>query len=431
MSLRKRPNILFFLPDQHRYDFVSTNPDLSIRTPNIDMIARRGVAFTKAFCPSPLCAPSRACLASGKSYHHCGVINNHYDYPLDQPTYYSALKNAGYHVATVGKLDLHKGTLYWKLDGSYLLHELGFSEGIDNEGKEAAPYSGAEVPKGPYMAYLHKKELAEIHVKDFQNRQSYKDTHPTPLPEEAYCDNWVTNNGLELLKKFPKDRPWYLTVNFTGPHNPMDVTKDMWSRWDGVKFPLPNCNNQFDTQTHNRIRQNYAAMIENIDRNIGILIDEVKNRDDLDNTIIIYSSDHGEMLGDHNLWEKSIYYQPSVGIPMTISGPGMSQGLTSDALVQLYDLAATILDYAGVEPMHDVDSMSLRDVLEGRRTDHRKFIVSSLDNITWPNKNLCQPWDMIFDGRYKLVLVRNTEPILFDLLNDPLENVNISKKKKG
>ncbi|MBC8458163.1 MAG: sulfatase-like hydrolase/transferase [Deltaproteobacteria bacterium] len=415
MASIKQPNILFFLPDQHRFDFLGTNAALPVRTPNIDKLASHGVLFSSALCPSPLCAPSRACLASGKSYHRCGVVNNGDDYPIEQPTYYTALRDAGYQVAGVGKFDLHKNTLDWGLDGSRLLHDWGFSEGIDNEGKYDAIRSGADVPKGPYMAYLHERGLAEIHVNDFRNRHGYKDTYPTPLPEEAYCDNWVANNGIRLLKAFPKDRPWHLVINFTGPHNPMDVTQAMRERWKDVDFPPPNDNNQWDAATHRRIRQNYAAMVENIDRHVGRFLEEVEVRGELDNTLIIYSSDHGEMLGDHNRWAKGTYYQPSVGIPMIVAGPKVTQDLRSDALVSLHDLTATILDYAGVEALPEMDSLSLRDVLEGRQSAHREFVVSGLND-----------WQSVYDGRYKLVLGQNAEPILFDLLNDPSENVNIA-----
>ncbi|MBI3971963.1 MAG: sulfatase-like hydrolase/transferase, partial [Chloroflexi bacterium] len=155
-----RPNILFFLPDQHRFDFLGTNPALPLRTPNLDRAAAQGVRFTQAFCPSPLCAPSRACLASGRDYERCGVPNNQFDYPLSQPTYYQALRDAGYRVAGVGKFDLHKATLDWGLSGDACLPEWGFTEGIDNEGKMDAVRSGALEPKGPYMAHLHARGLA-------------------------------------------------------------------------------------------------------------------------------------------------------------------------------------------------------------------------------------------------------------------------------
>lgn len=409
----QRPNILFFLPDQHRFDWLGTNAALPVRTPNLDRIAKEGILFSRAFCPSPLCAPSRASLASGKHYERCCVPNNGRDYPLDQATFYGLLRESGYHVAGVGKFDLHKSTLDWGQEGSRLVKEWGFSEGIDNEGKWDAIRSGAKSPKGPYMAYLHRRKLAEIHAADFSKRRSYAATFPTPLPEEAYCDNWVGNNGLQMLRRFSQSAPWLLVVNFTGPHNPMDVTERMHKRWQGVEFPQPNGNRRFDAATHVRIRQNYSAMVENIDRWIGIYIEELKKRHELENTLIVYSSDHGEMLGDHNRWGKSAPYHPSVGIPLILSGPGVSKGLVSEALVSLTDLAATFLDYGCVRRPADMDSLSLRPLLEGKRTSHRDYVFSGLNE-----------WRMVFDGRYKLIQAKEKPPVLYDLLKDPLENEN-------
>ena len=415
MSARPRPNFLFLLSDQHRPDFLGTNPDLPLRTPHLDALARDGTHFTRAITPSPLCAPARACLAAGKRYDRCGVPGNETDYPLAQPTYYAALRATGYHVAGVGKFDLHKRTLEWGHDGSRLLDAWGFSEGIDNEGKRDAVKSGAETPRGPYMAFLHARGLAAAHVDDFRRRRAYRDTFPTPLPDDAYCDNWIAENGLRLLRRFPADRPWHLQVNFTGPHEPMDVTAGMLERWRGVEFPPPHGGTQWDAETHRRVRRNYAAMIENIDRQIGRFLAATADRGDLDNTVVIYSSDHGEMLGDHDRWAKKTFYQPSIGVPLIVAGPGVRRGATSEALVELHDLAATMLDFAGAPAPAGMDARSLRPPLEGATTVHRPFAISALGE-----------WRCVRDERYKLVLVAGGAPRLFDLVADPWEDHDIA-----
>lgn len=133
-----RLNILFFLPDQHRADWLWTNPGLPLHTPNLQALAAMGVTFTRAYTPSPLCAPARACLASGMDYARCRTPDNRHNYPLDLPTYYQALRDAEYRVAGVGKFDLHKDVsdparMDWRLDGSRLLEEWGFTKGIDEE----------------------------------------------------------------------------------------------------------------------------------------------------------------------------------------------------------------------------------------------------------------------------------------------------------
>ncbi len=415
-AARPRPNILLLFPDQLRFDWLGLNPSVPIRTPNLDALARRGTRFTRVVTPSPLCAPARACLASGRDYSRARVPSNRADYPLDLPTYYQMLRKSGYHVTVCGKVDLHKATEDWGLDGKRRLKEWGFSDGIDNAGKNDAIRSGGVAPKDPYMAYLHKRGLAAAHVADFKKRSSYAATFPTPLPDEAYCDNWLANNGIELLRATPKGKPWHLTVNFTGPHNPMDITRSMEKRCRGRAFPQPNGNTEFPPETHVAIRQNYAAMVENIDRWVGIYVDELRKRGELENTVIAFSSDHGEMLGDHNRWAKSVPWQPSIGVPLILAGPGVKNAV-SDALVSTMDLAATFLDFANLAVPKNMDSRSLRPVLDGRAHKHRDSLRSGLND-----------WRVAWDGRYKLVRGDGPEMQLFDMEADPLENRNLAAK---
>lgn len=423
-----RPNILFFLPDQLRPDWLGYNREIPLRTPHIDRLCAEGTRFTRAFTPSPLCAPARACLASGRDYEHCGVSGNRENFPLDLPTYYQHLRAAGYLTCGVGKFDLHKdlakplAELDWGLDGSRLLAEWGFSQGIDNEGKMdgSATYRAAGRPKGPYMRYLHEKGLAEIYLREHAERKKHHDAYVTALPEEAYCDNWLSENGLEFLRNFPKDQPWHLVINFVGPHSPMDVTQRMHDAWKDEVFPLPIDNGQEEIRPddHQRIRQHYAAMIENIDRQVGRFIDAVKERGELENTLIVFASDHGEMLGDFGKWGKGTWRSASTGIPLIVAGPGITNGVQSDALVSLQDLAATFLEYAGAQPLPGMSACSLRPVLGGRATAHRPHILSGLAD-----------WRMIFDGRFKLIQQTGEPPRLFDLESDPHEHVNIAEKE--
>lgn len=434
MNQETRPNFLFFLPDQHRYDWVPWNRDLPLRMPALAGIAERGVRFSRALCPSPVCAPSRACLASGREYDRCGVKNNHDDYPLDQPTYYRALRDAGYRVAGVGKFDLHKATMDWGFAGDRLIDEWGFTEGIDNEGKMDALASwlgagsgrrvggepGTVGPRGPYMAYLQGRGLAETHIEDFKGRRGehgHNATHPTPLPPDAYCDTWIAENGLRFLRDFPADQPWHLVVNFNGPHSPMDVTEEMHARWQGVEFPPPVSGSPLSAEerrTHTAVRQNYAAMLENIDTQMARLLEVVRERGELERTVIVYSSDHGEMLGDHGRWGKQSWLQPSAGVPLVVAGPGVRRGAESEALVSTHDLAATFLEMAGAAPLPEMDSKSLVPHLAGRSEGHRDYVRSGLDG-----------WRLVWDGRLKLVQtagdVGTLRNLLYDLEVDPGE----------
>ena len=418
-----RPNILFLFPDQHRFDWVPWNPGVPVRMPNLRALADRGVRFNRAFTPSPLCAPARACLAAGKEYARCGVVSNGQNYPIAQTTFYKLLRDRGYHVMGCGKFDLHKASSDWGLDGKRWLKEWGFSDGIDNGGKGDAVRAGRKEPKDPYMAFLEKRGLRQTHIDDSRRRSQTgaSAAFPTPLPDDAYCDNWVGQNGIDLLRAAPKEKPWFLQVNFTGPHPPWDITQGMTKLYEAVEFPQPNGGRGLAPEQNAAVRRNYSAMITNIDRWIGVYIEELRKRGELENTLIVYSSDHGEMLGDHESWGKSAPYQPSVGVPLVIAGPGVKRGLVSDALVSTMDLAATFLDCAAIKLPKDMDSLSLRPVLDGSKTSHRDHVLSGL----------C-PWSMVWDGRYKLIKgFENTgDPALFDLRDEPLENRNVAAENK-
>ncbi|TVY10969.1 sulfatase family protein [Paenibacillus cremeus] len=427
----RRPNILFLFPDTHRGDWMPYAPSvmaelgmepLSIRMPHMEALMQQGVTFTKAVTPSPLCAPARACLAAGLRYNQIGVTGNHVDYPLSRRTFYSCLKESGYRVGGVGKFDLHKATRWWGLDGWIEdLGTLGFTDGIDNAGKIDAVLSGATEPKDPYMKYLYDQGLADIHLKDMAERG--KKTHATDLPDEAYCDNWVTRNGIQMLRGFPEDQPWLLMVNFVCPHEPFDITHRMKAAWENESFPYPNqCS--VEPAVANSIRQNYAAMLENIDRSIGLLLNEIRLRGELDNTVIIYSSDHGDMLGDFDKFGKCKPERGSVHIPLVISGPGIGKGEYSEALVELQDLASTILDLAGVTPMAEAeDSLSLRPVLTGEASALREVQVSGLDE----GPQHPSAWRMASDGEWKLIVERDRPDRLYHLRDDPWENDNVAE----
>ena len=359
------------------------------------------------------------CLASGMEYDHCRVVSNAVNYPADQPTVYQMLRTAGYHVMGCGKFDLHKPELDWGLDGKRKISEWGFSDGIDNEGKHdgtRAYTQAGNKPKGPFLAYLDHLGMARTHVEDYEKRQGHGATFPTPLSDEAYGDNWITRNGLALLDAAPTDQPWFLQVNFNGPHDPWDITASMEKRWRGVKFPQPNQCTELTPATHELVRQNYAAMIENIDRRVGELVEKVRQRGELENTLIVFSSDHGEMLGDHNLWAKRHPYHGSVGVPLVVWGQDVKKGLRVEAPATTLDLVATFLDYAGVTRPAKMQSRSLRPVLTGKTAKTRDHVLSGMDK-----------WRLAIEGRYKYIRGFGAGgPMLFDTLADPHENDNLA-----
>ena len=389
---------------------------MPVRTPRLDALRSRGVTFTNAVCPSPLCAPSRACLALGLEYDASPVQGNGENVPLDATTIYGLMRDSGYHVMGCGKFDLNKGDCIagrdaWGIDGQKHLAEWGFSAGVNNEGKLDGVNSGRETPCGPYMQYLEERGARHTHIADFAARDRWS-AFATSLSDEDYCDNWVGRNGLGLLDDAPQGQPWFLQVNFTGSHNPWDITASMRGLYAGIQLPPPTPCAPSEARAHQEVRRNYAAMVENIDTWVGRYVAALEARGELDNTIIVFSSDHGEMLGDRERWAKNAPYQPSVGIPLVVAGPGAATGAVRAEPTMILDLAATFLDWADVPPQPDMDSLSLAPSLAGD-DGPRDAVLSGLG-----------PWRMAFDGAWKLIRRVDAPDEMYDLRDDPHELSN-------
>lgn len=454
-----KPNVLLVFPDQHRGDWMPYPPEvmsklgmepLDLQMPNITGLMERGVMFYKNISPAPVCGPARACLATGLNYARCGCLSNGHNTPIDKKTFYKVLRDGGYNVGGVGKFDLHKPDFDWGRDPlgwHWKLEKYGFTKefSIDSEGKRAGIKSTVNEfikpgkrkrfkdpsqyrPWGPYMTFLQERGLMHEHIKDFNRRKgpfSMFMTEPTPLPDDTYDDNWVGQNALMMLKKFPKDQPWFLQVNFPGPHEPWDVTERMKKSVEGRQYPLPTGSVEELEEVLIEVRRNYSAMVENIDRNVGLMLEEIKKRGEMENTIVIYAADHGEMLGDFGMWGKHKPWRGSESIPLVIAGPGISKNVIKDALVELQDLAATIVDYAGFTMPEAADSISLRPVLESAdpNSPHREYQCACLKE---GKKNY---WKTISDGKFKLIRERE-KTSLFNIKEDPWENDDISEDHK-
>ncbi len=438
----RRPNILLLLPDQHRGDYMPNPveylqacglPEIELQVPHLRSLMENGTTFLDCVTPSPICAPARACLALGTRYESCSVKDNTVDIPTGKKTLYTALRDVGYEVMGTGKFDVHKATKYWGADGWVEgLCELGFTRAIDNEGKFDAIIGSVspsatnpagdieklidlenEYDRGPYMKYLYEKGVAQYHVSDFSRRM--KDIHDiefTDLADEDYCDNWITNNTMRLFGEKNGDAPWFMQVNFTGPHDPWDIRKEMYESVKDRCFP-PAVDTDVPSDIVSEIRKRYVAMIENIDRNIGRILAYLESRGELENTIIIYASDHGEMLGDHGLFGKAVPYRQSVQVPLIISGPGLLAGQICHGLVELQDLTSTIIDLAGGDSRFP-ESISLKDTLVSGRDCCRSYQRSALGT-----------WRMYKDERYKFICSESGFS-LFDLDNDIDEMTDIS-----
>ncbi len=402
-----KPNILFLFPDQWRGDWWSGGGrGVPVRTPTLARLAQTGTTFTSAFTPSPLCAPARACIARGAAYSAEGVVDNGVDYPVGAPTVYQSLRDSGYHVAGCGKFDLHKAHYSWGPDGAHRLDEWGFSEGIDNEGKIDGVEAYKEGTPGPYLRFLEERGKARVHVDDFAKRMPHG-TFPTALAAEEYCDNWITQTALDLLSAAPNDKPWFLQVNYTGPHSPFDVTEEMHQWYQDTDFEGP-INPDPEPVDHLSVRQNYAAMIQNIDAGIARLLEHPRIKGHRQETLVIFASDHGEMLGDHGFFGKSVPQNGSVHVPFIVQGPGVAENRVVEDPVAILDLPATFLDAGGAE-IRGTDSVSLLPCLSGGEAP-RELVTSALCVTGKPE--LC--WRLALDSRFKYVAWSGGSEELFD-----------------
>jgi arylsulfatase A-like enzyme len=344
-----------------------------------------------------------------------------------------------------GKFDLNKPMRGWGRDGQQInngqsyVKIWGFTDAIDNAGKPAGARNYFQRPHrpDPYLAYLEEKGLATVHMNDIRGRK-FTDSYSTPITDEDYADNFIAKTGLKLLNRAPKDKPWFIQINFNGPHDPWDVTQTMKDRWKDVAFPPPNDLHKppkYSPEKMLGVWQNYAAAIENIDAWLGKYIQILEERHELENTLIVYSSDHGEMLGDHGLKHKSQPYHPSVCVPLVVAGPGVEHRPLVQKPVALIDLTPTFLEYAlGSLPdsvQKSMDATSLKAFLEGRTEELKKYVRSGYKR-----------WRLVMRDQYKLIMgypeltpfwfewfkkrPSMISPKLFDLQADPGENTNIA-----
>ncbi len=431
----QRPNLLLIMADQHRYDWLGVAGANWVRTPHLDALAGRGVRFTQTTCNAPLCAPSRISLASGLQPHRVGAMGNNAFYPRHVPTYYQELRDAGYRVGLVGKLDLHKPDTFNGRRGNLpLLYSYGFTDPVECEGKMHAG-SGWPEPHGPYNHYLQERGRLQAFCEDYRKRGRAKAWYAedSVLPTEDWEDCYIARRAAEFIAGQDGDSPWHLFVSFVGPHDPWDPPAEYAEHFRRRPMPQPvadamdgkpqwierKARSQAGASPEEvaTVRRQYTAALELIDAQVGLLLDTLAKTGAADNTYVFYTSDHGEMLGDHGLYQKSVFYEPAVRVPLLAVGPGIPQA-ESGALVEMSDLHPTLLELAGVSPRIPLDARSLWPVLRDPAASHR---INTLSQLTSAR---CLRTD-----HYKLIDNINDRPELYDLQEDPTEGRNLAEQR--
>ncbi len=445
----RAPNILLLMPDQHRADILGCAGDPVVRTPNIDRLASEGIRYEDVHCQGPLCMPARASFLTERYVRDHGVFENGWDTPTDLPTFLHSLREVGYHTACIGKMHLwvhgRRGPNGRRTkdarDRAGQMHAYGFDEPIETVGKLASVNINTE-----YSDHLAARGLLETY-RSFVQKRNYgpgtehlpnSATGSIPLPPEDYIDAWHGDRVVRWIEERDGDRPWFLWVGFPGPHDPWDAPAEYVDLYRDVAMPTPGTLRRPDVPasgpfrdfiefflwTHSSsetlsddriedIRRYYYADISVIDDAVGKIRDALVKKGIDEDTWIIYTSDHGEMMGEHRMLMKMVFYDQATRVPLIIRPPKGTAAGVVPGLVEHMDVSATIRGLAGAGGQQTFEG---RDLLGGGGEPSRSVVYS--ENYGFA---------MVRTDSHKLVFHEDTlEPSqLFDLAEDPTEDQNL------
>ncbi len=424
-----RPNILWYCTDQQRFDTIGALGNPYVQTPTLDKLVREGVAFTHAYCQSPICTPSRSSFMTGMYPSRVHNTRNGNDtFPGFPPVISKLIADRGYDCGMVGKFHLQSsghrtepriddGFSYWK-----------FSHAPRDDWETGHDYADWVKQRGGDLDAMRESE--------------------DRVAPEFHQTTWASERAIEFITQDrPTDTPWLLNINVYDPHPPFIPPRQYAERFDANAMPGPYFRDSdlahqaklgdvdfqgevCDPDGHDakQMQANYYAMIAQIDDQFARILQSLEQTGQRGNTVVIFTSDHGETLGDHGLMQKGCrFYEGLVRIPLIFSCPGrFREGLQSAALIELLDLSATLLEVCGVDVPDYVQGQSLLPILEGNApADHLRDFVRS---------EYFDALDPFFTGgsgtygtmhrtrRYKLSLYHDKNiGELYDLEQDPWE----------
>lgn len=425
-----KPNIVMIMADQMASDVIGALGHPAVKTPNLDRLVKKGVSFENTYSNSPICAPSRASFVAGKLISKIGVYDNGSEMPADTPTFLHHLRRSGYETVLSGKMHFI---------GPDQLH--GFERRLTSDIHTARFDLTPDWTRGVYHnTGTGVKRLKNPGVSELNNNLDY--------------DEKVLHRTLEQIRAFKRNkeqRPFFLCASFFHPHDPFHITSKYWDMYQDTEIPVPSAPpealdemhpfNQWIQKHHERDiceltdkgiadnRRAYYGMVSYFDDKVGQIISELERLEMMENTMIIVTSDHGEMLGEHGMWFKRTFYDPAAKVPLIISYPDhYPAGKRAGEIVSLVDLAATIMTIADVPESEKWISKMDGDSFESLLTEDNREV--------WKNEAVCeyygegpiQPMVMLRKGQYKYVYVHEHEPLLFDLNEDPFEVNDLARQ---
>lgn len=450
------PNVIFLMADQHRADALGCAGNTSAHTPNIDWLAESAIRFTKVSCQGPLCMPARASLLTERYVRDHGVYTNWAETPLDMPTSLHSLQNAGVHTALIGKAHLTRDDSSRAAhidENAELLRTRGFTEVAETGDKFTVS------PRNRYTDHLDKQGLLDFYIRHVSDRSYHGDNEsgvgatkkvpmwdatPTPLPLADYIDAWHGDAVVQWINNWNQSRPFFLFVGFPGPHDPWDAPMEALEKY-GPHTPEPpksttrpdygsagdygklvagmlhlSDTETMDSTAIENMRRAYLSNVGVIDHSVGRIIEALNTKGLLTNTWIIYTSDHGEMAGDHGLMSKCVLYEGAVRVPLIVRPPHGCEARVVDDLIEHIDVPATVRSIFGAEAVPDGEGRSLMGYFTGDDPTPRHYAVSeNWGFASFEIKSQGAYWKLIVDED-------NLTPCqLFDLIADPDEDTNL------
>lgn len=421
-----RPNLLLITTDQQRGDCLGCAGHPALETPYLDQLAERGVRFSAAYTSVPSCTPARAAILTGMDQWNHGRLtmagSDALEYPATLP---GELAKAGYHTQAVGKMHHHPQR---KLYG---FHNMVLDESGRRFGKFVSDY---------HLWFERAKE-GDYGYRDYSIDWNSWMARPSHLPEHLHPTYWTASEGINFIFRRDPTKPFFLWLSFARPHSPYDPPQVYWDMYkDHPDIPDPVVGDwaaPFDKRVDDvnapftrrsaretrRARAAYYGSITFIDHQIGRFLYEFQHMDPAayENTVIIFTSDHGDMLGDHHHWRKTYAYEGSAKVPFIVSFPRdweIQGGQVVDAPIELRDIMPTLLDAAGVPVPESVDGMSLIPLCRGQREGWRSFVQG--EHTFCYTKE--QGMQYVTDGKEKYIWFHHTgREQFFDLVNDPDE----------
>ena len=462
--MKDKPNFVIIMPDQHRADVLGC-AGTPVKTPNIDRLASEGVRFTKAFTQSPLCVPARASFLVGRYVHETGAYTNknfiHETNPeMIKWSFLNILKEHGYINIDIGKMHLVRHYGYDALtkagdkdlkiidhvEKHYpKMYELGFTECQEICGKMEGTYVGSS-----YTEALEEHKLLETYYQ-WSIKYPIILAEPIPLPKELYIDYFVGDLAIKWIENYVKGpdsgKPFCLFVGIPGPHDPFDCIEEYSKLYnpEDIKLddealkdaqrPFPRyisssrviSRSKFLTNDYiKKSKAAYYANVTLIDEKVGEIRKTLEENGLLENTWIIYTSDHGEQLGDHKLFMKFVFYRSSVNVPLIIRPPNGMKGRVIETDVELIDIPSTLLDILNIDlpPEHRGKSLIpfINNDQLGEDYQHKDLIISQVSNFAM---GVTKDWKFVVDSSTGKLLE------LYDRNNDFYENNNLSHTPEG